>query len=139
MKTSNVIYHYDLRGPAHKGVPTPHVQRFLPNVVYNIIDLAYFFAWKNCLNKRQKFVFFLVKYESFRMYLMCFLWNVDFFILCVLPYTPTRLNAPITATLLRPHYFYRLLCTYMIYLCLIVIFFFVREKAFTHTAGEATL
>ncbi|MDH6309442.1 RHS repeat-associated protein [Dysgonomonas sp. PFB1-18] len=35
MKTSNVIYHYDLRGPAHKGVPTPHVQRSLPNVDSN--------------------------------------------------------------------------------------------------------
>lgn len=32
MTTPNVMYDYDLRGPAHKGVPTPHVQRSLPNV-----------------------------------------------------------------------------------------------------------
>ena len=32
MTTPNVRYHYDLRGPAHKGVNTPHVQRSLPNV-----------------------------------------------------------------------------------------------------------
>ncbi|MBD8389038.1 RHS repeat-associated core domain-containing protein [Dysgonomonas sp. BGC7] len=32
MRTTNVMYHYDLRGPAHKGVLTPHVQRSLPNI-----------------------------------------------------------------------------------------------------------
>ena len=32
IKTPSKVMQYDLKGPSHRGVPTPHVQRRLPNV-----------------------------------------------------------------------------------------------------------
>ncbi|MBL7999656.1 MAG: hypothetical protein JNL32_13605 [Candidatus Kapabacteria bacterium] len=39
IQTPDKILHYDLVGPPHRGVSTPHVQRSLPNVNPNTGEL----------------------------------------------------------------------------------------------------